>query len=85
MVGLEPEALARFFCVILSAAKNPGVSECGQVHPNRVLSDVFGALIRQLRSRRGWGASASIQKDPGFFAALRMTQGGCAQNGTRSE
>ena len=30
--------------------------------------------MRATRMRRGWVASAVVEKDPGFFAALRMTR-----------
>ncbi len=72
--------------VILSGAKNPGLSECWLVHPQprrdrsecRIINAIrsYGAIGEHQKHRRihGWGESARVQKDPGFFAALRMTQ-----------
>ena len=58
-----------FLCVILSAAKEPGVQEGAGIELN----------VRALRSSSAPRALSEVemfctQKDSGFFAALRMTQ-----------
>ncbi len=58
-----------FPCVILSAAKKPGVQESVGIELN----------VRALRSSSAPRALSEVEvycteKDPGFFAALRMTQ-----------
>ena len=69
-------------CVILSAAKEPGVQESAGIE-----------LCPRLSSSSAPRAPSEVEvscteKDPGFFAALRMTQrlerGGLSMHSTRS-
>ena len=58
-----------FLCVILSAAKEPGVQESAGIDLN----------VGAIRNSSAAHAPSEVEvfcaeKDPGFFAALRMTQ-----------
>jgi hypothetical protein len=45
-----------------------------QYQPYRAVRQQTNRLGFARKSHRDWGASASVQNDPGFFASLRMTQ-----------
>jgi hypothetical protein len=64
-------------CVILNAAKNPGLSECWQMHSNHSPTEVFGSHTA-ITSNAPWlGCVGKRRKRSGILR--------CAQNDTKSE